>query len=217
MPRTSCVPPLSKLILSLEMLEKNFKKENKNARQIQESIGHAKKASGLLASLLEMAVVSKSQFIPKKPLRLDELTMKVLESISEKYPQTKISFNVSEEVPSDNHFEVVCNEELINLASYNLLENACKYSESKPIQVTLDQNPAGVCTIHIIDQGVGIDSHDSSLITEPLYRGKNVGQSQGYGIGLSLVKRILELHQSQLVIESTLGQGTHMSFSIYRD
>lgn len=58
------------------------------------------------------------------------------------------------------------------------------------------------------DQGVGIAPEDRERIFESFYRARNTGGAKGHGIGLSLVKRIVDLHGGEINVQSTLGSGT---------
>lgn len=84
----------------------------------------------------------------------------------------------------------------------NLVENAVKYSvEKTPIKVilklTIDQ-----ILLEIQDSGIGILPQDLKKLFEPFHRGKNVGQRSGTGLGLSVVKSCVDLHQGQITVKS---------------
>ena len=90
----------------------------------------------------------------------------------------------------------------------NLVENAVKYSiEKTPIKVilklTIDQ-----ILLEIQDSGIGILPQDLKKLFEPFHRGKNVGQRSGTGLGLSVVKSCVDLHQGQITVNSRPGKGT---------
>lgn len=101
--------------------------------------------------------------------------------------------------------------ERIRVVLGNLLTNALRHSapEGPPVRVAL--NVAGDdVSIAVNDRGVGIGPEDLSRVFEPFYRvdrsrSKDTG---GYGIGLSLVKRIVEAHGGSITIESRVGEGT---------
>jgi signal transduction histidine kinase len=104
-------------------------------------------------------------------------------------------------------------------ALQNLLTNAMKYSgESRWIALrarTVMSGEAPELRIIIEDHGLGIAPDDASQIFEPFYRGREVmaAQIHGNGLGLSLVKRIIEAHDGRVSVESTPGRGS--SFTLH--
>jgi signal transduction histidine kinase len=64
------------------------------------------------------------------------------------------------------------------------------------------------------DNGVGIPTEDIAKIFEPFYRGRNAGNEKGIGLGLSLVKQVVDLHQGKIEVQSELGKGTTFLITI---
>lgn len=96
----------------------------------------------------------------------------------------------------------------------NLLENAVKYSESKTvIEVLLQQTPTGII-FTVKDQGFGIPDDEKTAIFERFYRVDNSRSSniEGSGIGLSIVKKLVDKYHGTIVVEDNLPQGA--SFQI---
>ncbi|WNG51185.1 PAS domain-containing protein [Archangium minus] len=95
----------------------------------------------------------------------------------------------------------------------NLLTNAVKYSpKGGPIHVTLAREGAGFA-LSVKDSGIGIPAADFPSLTRRYFRASNVSPENypGLGLGLSLVKEILEAHGGGLRIQSELGQGTTLT------
>lgn len=97
----------------------------------------------------------------------------------------------------------------------HLLENAGKYSPSgSPIKVTCEVNGDRL-VINVADRGPGIDSFEQSLIFEKFYRGHNQRYTApGTGMGLAIVKVIVEAHGGTIGVVSQLGSGSVFSFSL---
>lgn len=105
---------------------------------------------------------------------------------------------------------VVIDQEAIAQAFINLLDNAVKYSgEASEINVTLGQQN-GFVTIAVRDFGIGIASEEREKVFEKFYRVGNVlvHDVKGSGLGLSIVKHIIEAHQGKVTVESELGKGS---------
>ncbi|MBP6880832.1 HAMP domain-containing histidine kinase [Candidatus Saccharibacteria bacterium] len=91
--------------------------------------------------------------------------------------------------------------------SRNIIENAIKYSKiGKKLTVNLHQNKRIVLLVE--DQGIGIPTQDIEHIGERFYRSKNVGNVDGTGLGIAIVKKVLNLYGSDLSIASKVDQGT---------
>ena len=93
----------------------------------------------------------------------------------------------------------------------NLLENAVKYSlaDSKAIQVTLEGRDDDV-RVRVTDDGVGVPREDAERIFEPFFRvdRSRSKESGGYGLGLSICKRVMEAHGGQIALEPGDGRGS---------
>lgn len=102
----------------------------------------------------------------------------------------------------------------------NLLTNSIKYSPagtSITVKASLQDN--GRYCLSVIDQGYGIPENQLAEVMEPFRRGSAhiMVAHEGVGIGLSLCKRLVELHEGTLIIDSTVGQGTNVSVCLPAD
>lgn len=98
--------------------------------------------------------------------------------------------------------------DLLEVALRNLLDNAIKYTPPDgTIEIRATDNGHGV-VIEIADTGIGIQSDDLPHIYDELYRGSNARQFAGSGLGLAMVRRIVDLHHGQIEISSRAGEGT---------
>lgn len=103
-------------------------------------------------------------------------------------------------------------EKLLRHILSNLLSNAIKYSPSGSkvlFELACETNEnGGVATFRIQDQGIGIPKEDQERLFETFHRAKNVGTIPGTGLGLTIVKRSVESHGGDLMVESEVGLGT---------
>nr|WP_129733639.1 ATP-binding protein [Parabacteroides goldsteinii] len=97
------------------------------------------------------------------------------------------------------------NPHLLKIAIGNILNNACKYSGEKPVEMRLK---GSVLTIE--DSGIGIPSEEMKRIYQPFYRASNTREFAGHGIGLSLSLRILNSYGAQVDIHSEVNKGTNV-------
>jgi two-component system phosphate regulon sensor histidine kinase PhoR len=102
---------------------------------------------------------------------------------------------------------------------YNLIDNALKYSKENPkIDIALHA-ANGTLQLKVSDQGIGIASEYQSKIFEQFFRVPNENRHniKGYGLGLSYVAGVVDLHGGKIDVESSLGKGTSFTISLPRD
>ena len=93
----------------------------------------------------------------------------------------------------------------------NLLSNAVKYSEpGAPVCFEIERAGTEV-VCHIRDKGIGIPEADLEWLFNAFYRGRNVGHVTGTGLGLTIVKRCVELHRGSIKVTSEVNRGTNIT------
>jgi two-component system OmpR family sensor kinase len=98
--------------------------------------------------------------------------------------------------------------DLLLIAFRNLLDNALKFSGDKDRVEVRATDDGRYALVEVADTGPGIRPEELPYIFEELYRGKNARNTEGSGLGLALVKRIVALHSGKIEARSRTGQGT---------
>jgi signal transduction histidine kinase len=104
-------------------------------------------------------------------------------------------------------------------AVYNLLTNAVKYSPPQTrVTVYGEDEKSGRVRLSVHDQGIGMDKKEVGRIFEKFYRTKKAEQSgeMGTGIGLSIVKQIINEHGGSIHVESEPGKGSKFTLILKR-
>jgi len=98
----------------------------------------------------------------------------------------------------------------------NLLDNAIKYSDKAANIIVHTENSGAVILIHITDQGIGMNKNALKHIFDKFYREEtgNIHNVKGHGLGLSYVKRIIELHQGTVSVVSEKGKGSRFTVKL---
>ncbi|MFC2167006.1 sensor histidine kinase [Acidobacteriota bacterium] len=110
-------------------------------------------------------------------------------------------------------FSVLADEEALNQAFHNILDNAAKFSQrEKKIEVSVERKGDKV-EISVSDKGIGIPESEQKKIFEKFYRGKKASSISptGTGLGLTLVKHIMTAHGGDVVVQSLPGEGSRVS------
>lgn len=142
--------------------------------------------------------------LERKIIRIDEQIRQALLFLQAKWEKYNISFNI---ILERTQFEG--NEELMQQVWVNLLDNAIKYNhQDGEITITQHELEDGRIGIDISDTGIGMTPETVNRIFDKFYQADSSRLNSGNGLGLSLVKQILKLHQAEIKYKSSLGQGT---------
>ena len=105
------------------------------------------------------------------------------------------------------------NEEMMSHIWVNLISNAIKFSPEGGVLEVSCMRVQDFIIVHVRDEGQGMDVATQARIFEKFYQGDSAHATEGNGLGLSLVKRIVDLCQGKITVNSAPGQGT--TFSVY--
>ncbi|MEZ4670017.1 MAG: hybrid sensor histidine kinase/response regulator [Anaerolineae bacterium] len=104
--------------------------------------------------------------------------------------------------------EVPADTRLMRQMISNLLDNAIKYSKAGSTVILTVKKETDKAILAVKDQGIGIPEADQAKLFDPFQRAGNVGSVQGSGLGLSIVKQAIDLHNGTITIQSKVGEGT---------
>ena len=110
--------------------------------------------------------------------------------------------------------EIQADEDLIQLSIRNLLENSLKYTQpDDTITLRAYENNQHVI-IEVSDSGIGIPEEELEHIWDDLYRAKNSRGIPGSGLGLSMVRTIINRHKGEVSVRSQNGKGTEFTLQL---
>ena len=110
--------------------------------------------------------------------------------------------------------DFVTDKRMLKNILLNLLSNATKFSgEGKNIWVTVS-NKDQVLSIAVRDEGIGIPEDDMPYLFDTFFRGKNVSNIQGTGLGLPIIKRYLNLLNGDITVASGFNEGSAFRISL---
>ncbi|SDP09470.1 Signal transduction histidine kinase [Mucilaginibacter sp. OK268] len=171
--------------------------------------------SEIISSLVALADINSSEHqFSFTGIRLDELVFSVVTDLSKVFPDFKLKFEIENNTGITTEPEIAGDETLLKIALLNLLKNAYIYSDNHALECLIRQGAQGV-ELLITNTGEVPKIDDTKTLFTAFYRGSNIGNIAGSGIGLSIVKRVLEYHKAR-IIYNIVDQNTnqvHISFS----
>jgi signal transduction histidine kinase len=172
-----------------------------------------RKLSVLVEQLFQYAKLEANLITPEKePFQVAELASDIMMAYQLKAEEKKVRLNIQ---APDNLPLVFADISLTERVLQNLLDNAFKFTPAGgAISIHLTETNAGV-KVAVTDTGVGISPEDLTHIFERYKQiHPRLAQSKGMGIGLAIVKKILELHQAAIHVSSEPGKGTTFNFEL---
>ncbi len=199
--------PLAAISGSLEVFAQKERTPEEYQMVTSEALKNVYHIEAILSNLMMLSGLKNAQ-ADNVLFRIDETIFNINDKIFENYgPQ---EFDIQMNISNESLFSVKGNETQIQLAVYNLVENAVKYSNGKVIKILLSEIENQLQLI-IQDFGTGILKEDLEMVQQTFYRGKNVGEIKGSGIGLSLATIIFKQNNIQFSITSQPNAGTRVT------
>ncbi len=196
-------------ILSEEYFGKLNQKQQEYSKGIKES---SDTLLGLFNDIIDLATIEAGQMaLELDTVELHTLLVNVLGLIRERTRQRKITldFNCSPDIGW-----VVADEKRLKQVLFHLLSNAVKFTQAKGNVTLSAKRENEEVVVSVSDTGIGISESDQKRVSETLERGyeTDAREQAGAGLGLTLVKRFVELHGGRLDILSEPNQGTTVTF-----
>lgn len=180
--------------------------------------GQGRQLANMVEQMMTFGGVQAGRFV--QPASAIDVAQVIEEALAASGPELRDAGMTVEEKIDPNLEHVMADPLSLRHAIANLLNNAAKYAGGgRWVGVTAEAASAGarrVLRITVEDRGEGIPAADLPHIFEPFFRGQNTQSAavRGTGLGLSLVKRIMEAHGGKVQVESTPGKGSRFTLSL---
>ena len=207
--------PLAVIYSASENLADGVAKDREQVTRYGELIkGEGKKLSAMVEQILEFAGARSG----KRRYRFGRSNVAdvVRDALDDSRPLLdEGGFDVESSIPQELYVQRA-DAEALSAAISNLIQNSLKYSNGERWLGVSASNGGGSVKIVIEDRGIGIHKADQKRIFEPFYRSKSVVDSQihGNGLGLSLVKEVMEAHKGSVSVASEPGKGSKFTITI---
>lgn len=193
--------PLTSVINQIDVTLRKERSNEEYLNVFRSVLSDVQNMSALTRQLLDIARSARGGSFQTEPVRIDEIIMELpgyLRRISPNY--TARTF--FDELPDEESLCTVNgNYELLFSAFRNLAENGCKYSPDHTVNISLSFAEGRIITL-FSNQFENLDPRELENIFQPFQRGTNAGAQKGYGLGLSLTRRIILLHKGEIRAET---------------
>ncbi len=201
--------PLTSISGYLEALTDNvIEGETKRKDTLLLMQEEAQRLQTMLEEVRTLAAVEEPHYhIDPTSEKIEELTEKIIKQLQPLFHRKKVALILEAEAPIP---DFTLDKNRYKQILVNLLNNALKYSSSRQSVVVKLQNDKTGLTVEVKDQGDGIPEADLPYIFERFYRvdASRTRATGGLGIGLAIVKELVEAHGGTVTVESKVGEGS---------
>jgi signal transduction histidine kinase len=152
----------------------------------------------LTNSLLLLSQYEKTSMLGEWPfIRIDELIYDNVAMVKRMYPDMNVSLEYENLPENEEDLSIRGNESLVRSAVRNLVRNAYYYSTDKQLNIIIDAQVHSI-TIHFDNRGKQLSQDEQDRLFLPFFRGQNAQTKKGFGLGLSIVQRIISIHKGRI-------------------
>lgn len=192
-----------------KQLERDDLTEAQRREYVRIIVAESERLANMSANVLLLTKLENQQIITDKVrYRLDEQLRNCILLMEKQWEEKEIDLRLDlDELEYDG------NEEMMSHIWVNLINNAIKFSpRGGALEISCMQVQSFI-VVHVTDHGEGMDAATQMRVFEKFYQGDSAHATEGNGLGLSLVKRIVDLCQGKIAVDSVPGKGT--TFSVY--
>ncbi len=201
--------PLNLISVHVQLLETSLPADSKEAGRLQTINAQIERIEQIVRGMLDRTRFGVGRHLP---LNLNDLLQKTFDAIEPTLEENKVELitDLAENLPPVSGDENRLQQVFLNLVN-NALDALGATGGKLEISTALEKNKI---TFEFADNGVGMSAETSTKIFQPLFTTKQRGR--GTGLGLVVVKQILQEHEAEITVESAPGKGTtfHLSFNI---
>jgi two-component system sensor histidine kinase ArlS len=189
--------PISRIIAQIEN-KMNDEGVGENTKAfLQNILDDTNQISELIHSLLILSKNNTTISNLEQLNRLDEIIYDCISKMNMLYPDCKVYFDIVLEKDTDDIVELRASKTLLEIVFINLIKNAYAYSDNKEVHIKILQKQHELQCI-IMNTGNTISENDQKRLYEPFMRGENSQGKPGFGIGLRIVERILNVYKAKI-------------------
>ncbi|MFL9835027.1 ATP-binding protein [Chryseobacterium terrae] len=197
--------PITRMAFQLENLIKLEQHSPETLSALKQMLQDVYQLSDLTNSLLLLTKFDKENIQSiYEEVRIDEVIFESFDRVKKSYPNLKMDFGISEETQENAFLTINGVQSLLDIVFINLLKNAAVYSDNADAKILITETDKNL-SVDIISEGKTISEKEQPKLFEAFMRGNNSQNISGSGLGLRIVKRILEYHGAEISYSSPSG------------
>ena len=169
----------------------------------------SRRMRALIDKLIVLARLEAPEETPTEEVALGDLAARVVAALGALDPEHRLVLNVASDAI------VTGDADELREAVANIVENALKYAPRSVVEVEVSTDTSRAY-VSVTDHGEGLSAEEVSRVFDRFYRGRQRGESEGFGLGLAIAKRAVERAGGDVRVESTPGQGTRFTIALPR-
>lgn len=194
--------PLTRMAFQLENLKKSELHSPKTLSVLSQISKEIFKLSDLTNSLLVLTKFDKENIQTiYEEVRIDEVIFDAYQKVEKNFPKLKMDFQISDQSVESSQLTIQGVKSLLEIVFINLFKNAAIYTDNDFVNVTIEES-LDALKVNIISFGETISAEEQKRLFDPFMRGSNSQKTSGSGLGLKIVKRILEYHKATITYQS---------------
>ncbi|MFZ5551471.1 MAG: ATP-binding protein [Bacteroidota bacterium] len=205
--------PLTSITAQLEvtLLKERNTTEYKNI--ISSVLEDIKRLNEMSHQLLQLTKIDAENInLKMEVIKIDDLIWETKNEFLANNSGCIVKLIVHESAGNENSLSIPGNKQYLKTCFLNLMDNACKFSLDRTAIVEIISDYENLY-VRFRDKGIGISENEIPHIFEPFYRGKYTTHVKGYGIGLSIVDKVVRAHKAGIDVSSTINDGTKITIS----
>lgn len=209
--------PLTSMLLQLQTVLHNIRNVSlanfsveKLLKMIESTEQQSTRLAKMINDLLNVSLITTGRLeLEVEEFDLVEVVREVVDRFSEKLKKDNIEITIHAKESIQGTWDKVRIEQVIT----NLITNAIKYGDNKPITVSVTRNSSHAI-IRVIDEGIGIHPDKVAKVFGRFQRAISSNSYQGLGVGLYITHQIITAHGGKINVESTYGSGTEFTVTL---
>ena len=196
------------------MLQKENLSEQERREYGKAITDQTKKMSNLITNILKLNRLENQQIYPDK--KKYNLTEQICESLL-LFESSWEKKNITIETEIEENIFICADEELLSLVWNNLFSNAIKFTDNEGKVSVKIKKEHGKVIVEVKDSGCGISPDIGKHIFDKFYQGDTSHSTEGNGLGLTLVKKVIDIVGGDIYVQSELGEGSIFTVTLVND
>jgi PAS domain S-box-containing protein len=203
--------PLTVVRAELDLLLASPLPDAGTRMSLMRALSEVERLDHLATDLLTLATIdSREDGTPRVAARLDEILLESISTLTALARDRRITWSID----IDDAVEIACDRASLQRALNNVLDNALKYSSEESTVAIHFARDGATARIDVRDNGIGIPPRDLPRIFDRFYRSDAARSTQGTGLGLPIVRSVVESHGGRVQVQSEVGKGTLVTIEL---